>query len=66
MRPILVVLGLLVALAGSVWTLQGIGVIRGSFMSNNPTWVGIGAVTVVVGVGLVAFGLWPRSTVKKA
>ena len=65
MRRILVVLGLLVALAGAVWTLQGIGVIAGSFMSNNSTWVGIGAVTVVIGVAVMVLGFQPRSAAKK-
>ncbi len=51
------IIGLLAILAGAVWTLQGVGVIPGSFMSSNMTWVIIGLVTVVVGLGLVA---WSR------
>src|SRR5207245_1761955 len=47
MRIILVVLGVLVALAGAVWALQGAGFILGSFMSNDPTWIWIGAVTAL-------------------
>lgn len=57
MRVIVVILGVLVALAGTVWVLQGVGVIMGSFMSNNPTWVWIGGVTALVGVVLMALGL---------
>lgn len=49
--------GLLAILAGTVWTLQGVGVVPGSFMSSNLTWVVIGLVLVVIGVGLVA---WSR------
>ena len=56
MRLILVLLGALIALAGTVWALQGVGVILGSFMSNNPSWIWIGAGTALVGLGLVAFG----------
>jgi len=57
MRIVLVVLGVLVSLAGAVWTLQGAGFILGSFMSNDPTWIWIGAVTAVVGLGILAFGI---------
>jgi hypothetical protein len=51
------IVGLLTILAGTVWTLQGAGVIPGSFMSSNLAWVIIGLVTVVVGLGVVA---WSR------
>ena len=57
MRVVLVVLGVLVFLAGAVWTLQGAGFILGSFMSNDPTWIWIGATTVLVGLGILAFGI---------
>ena len=57
MRTFGLIVGVLAILAGAVWTLQGIGVIPGSFMSSNTTWVVIGLVTAVVGVGLVA---WSR------
>jgi len=57
MRLLPVVLGILIALAGIVWTLQGIGVLLGSFMSNDSTWIFIGGVTAAAGFVLVAFGL---------
>ena len=57
MRIIAVVFGVLIKLAGIVWGLQGLGVIPGSFMSNNPSWIWIGGATALVGVALVAFGL---------
>ena len=56
MRTIVVVFGVLIVLAGIVWALQGIGVIPGSFMSNNPTWIWIGAGTALFGAALAAFG----------
>jgi hypothetical protein len=56
MRPIVIVLGVLIILAGIVWTLQGLGVILGSFMSNNPTWIWIGAATVLFGAAIIVFG----------
>ncbi len=57
MRMIAVIFGVLITLAGVVWAFQGIGVIPGSFMSNNPPWVWIGAATALFGVALVAFGI---------
>jgi hypothetical protein len=41
-------------LAGAVWMLQGLGILTagGSFMIGDPTWVVIGAATVVLGAGI--------------
>jgi divalent metal cation (Fe/Co/Zn/Cd) transporter len=62
-RVVAVVLGILIALAGSVWALQGVGLILGSFMSNDPLWIWIGAGTAIAGLALFYFGL--RSTPAK-
>ncbi len=66
MRLVLVVFGILFLLAGLVWALQGIGLLQGSFMSNNPTWVWIGGITALVGFGIVVLGLTTRVATKKA
>lgn len=66
MRIALVFLGALVALAGTAWTLQGVGLIPGSFMSNNPTWIGIGVATAIVGLALTVFGVRSGPATKKA
>lgn len=47
------VAGLLLILIGGVWTLQGFGVIGGSFMTGSTTWLVIGMVLVVLGVVLI-------------
>lgn len=65
MRFIVVVIGILIALAGAVWALQGVGVILGSSMSNDATWIWIGAATAVIGLGLAAFGLRSGANAKK-
>ena len=57
MRTGSLIIGVLAILAGSVWTLQGVGVLPGSFMSSNPTWVVIGLATALVGLALV---MWSR------
>lgn len=45
----------LIALAiGALWSLQGVGVVGGSFMTGQSQWLYIGLVTMLVGlVGLV-------------
>jgi hypothetical protein len=47
------IVGAILVLLGGVWFFQGIGVIGGSFMTNNSTWVLIGAIVVIVGVALI-------------
>ena len=66
MRIILIVLGVLVSLAGAVWALQGAGFLLGSFMSNNPTWLWIGVITALVGIGVLGLGIWSGRTAKHA
>jgi hypothetical protein len=50
MRIMLNVLGILLVLMGSVWFLQGIGVLPGSFMSGQTRWAVNGGIAFVVGV----------------
>ena len=54
MKTTLNVLGVLLALIGFVWFLQGIGVLPGSFMSGEPKWAVYGGIAVIVGVGLLS------------
>lgn len=55
--------GVIVALFGLIWALQGFGVLQGSPMSNTTTWSVIGPITVVVGVVIAAFS-WRRLSSK--
>jgi hypothetical protein len=56
-----VVLGVLLALAGLVWSLQGFNVMGGSAMSGKTMWAVIGPIVVVVGLVLVVLGgRWVR------
>jgi hypothetical protein len=59
-RALLVVLGALIAIAGIVWTMQGLGYVTGSFMTGATLWAVIGPVTAVAGLALIAFGLLRR------
>ncbi len=55
MKIALNVVAVLFILAGGVWFLQGINVLGGSVMSGETQWVVIGAVVVLVGIGLLVF-----------
>lgn len=56
----LVVVGIVVALFGLLFTLQGVGVLAGSAMSNTMFWSVAGPVIVLVGLVVVGLGLRPR------
>lgn len=53
MRIVLIVVGLVVAFFGSIWALQGFGVLGGSPMSNTTTWSIIGPIVALIGVAIV-------------
>jgi hypothetical protein len=54
---VLIVFGALAALAGAVWTLQGLGYIGGSFMSGATLWAVIGPIVVLVGLAIIVLAL---------
>ena len=57
---VLVVTGLAGALAGLVWTLQGLGYVGGSFMSGATVWAVIGPIVALAGLALIMLGLRSR------
>ena len=44
------IIGVVLVLVGGLWTLQGLGVVGGSFMTGSTAWLVIGLVTVVMGL----------------
>jgi hypothetical protein len=50
-----VVFGVLLVLLGAVWIGQGLGYIKGSFMTGAMQWFWIGLACAVVGAGLLAY-----------
>jgi len=47
------IFGVVLLLVGGLWTLQGFGIVGGSFMTGSTTWLIIGLVAVVVGLVLL-------------
>ncbi len=59
MRGVATALGVLLILAGTLWALQGAGVVAwpaDSFMLRQKSWVTYGIGTALVGVALIALG----------
>jgi hypothetical protein len=57
MRGALSILGFLLVLVGALFVGQGTNVIHGSAMSGHGGYAGLGAVLLVIGLGLL---IWPR------
>jgi hypothetical protein len=57
MRVVATGLGVLLVLAGIVWLLQGLNVLPGSFMTGQSFWAFVGVVCLVLGGGLLFWGL---------
>ncbi|MGB8501538.1 hypothetical protein [Mycobacterium sp.] len=60
MRGAIVVVGVLVALAGLVFALQGFGALSGSPMSNTTTWSVLGPIIALIGISMALAGLRGR------
>jgi len=60
-RQLAIVVGAIMVIFGGLWTLQGLGYVGGSFMSDSPTWTIIGSVVAGLGVALVIVGLQRRA-----
>jgi len=57
MRIAIAVIGVLVALSGLLFTLQGFGAVSGSPMSNTTTWSILGPIIALIGIA-IAFAGW--------
>lgn len=67
LQKVLIVVGGFAIVLGGIWIGQGSGVLPGSFMTGDRTWLGIGLVVACVGAVLVYVALqrprpnWRRS-----
>ena len=56
-KPVLITVGVIVAILGAVFTFQGLGFIGGSAMTGSALWAVLGPIIAVVGIALVVVGL---------
>ncbi|KUI38308.1 hypothetical protein [Mycobacterium sp. GA-2829] len=56
MRIVLVVVGVVVALFGLLFALQGFGAVAGSPMTGTTTWSILGPIIAIVGIGIAVLG----------
>jgi hypothetical protein len=63
MRWFWLVLGVLAVIIGSVWTLQGLNVLRGSAMSGHTVFAVVGPLVGLIGLVLVGVGARRRAPV---
>jgi membrane protein implicated in regulation of membrane protease activity len=47
------IIGGALVIAGAVWIVQGVGVLKGSFMTGQRFWTWMGAAAVAVGLVLI-------------
>jgi hypothetical protein len=59
-KILLTIIGVLLVVTGGVWTLQGVGYIKGSFMTGTTTWSVVGPIVVIIGLAMAATGLRRR------
>ena len=57
MRIVVIAIGVFVALSGLLFTLQGLGAVSGSPMSNTTTWSVAGPIIALIGIA-IAFAGW--------
>jgi uncharacterized membrane protein HdeD (DUF308 family) len=46
-------------IVGGVWFMQGIGVLKGSFMTGQTFWTVIGVILIVAGLRMIMRGVRP-------
>ncbi len=55
MKRSLNIFGIILLLLGLLWTLQGVGLVGGSFMTGQTQWIVIGLITMLVGAVVMAW-----------
>lgn len=54
------ILGVVLCAVGAVWIAQGSGAVHGSMMTGHSQYAGLGALLVVIGVGLLVWAWMVR------
>ena len=60
MRIALNVVGAVLVFFGSVWILQGVNLLPGSFMSGQMRWAVRGGIAAIAGIALLLWANWKR------
>lgn len=55
MKIVWTIIGVLLFLMGALWTLQGINILRGAFMSGRILYAVLGLILVAAGIIMVVF-----------
>ena len=58
--PVLVIVGVILAVMGAIFTLQGLGFLGGSPMTGSTLWALLGPIIALLGIVLVVYGLRSR------
>jgi hypothetical protein len=56
-RRVYSVVGVIIAVFGLIWLLQGAGILSGSVMTGSEFWEIVGAITFIVGLVIVPYSL---------
>ena len=59
-RTTLLILGAALIITGTIWIFQGIGILKGSFMTGQAFWAWMGLIAVMVGLPLLVRGISRR------
>jgi len=59
-RVPLVLAAVLLDIVGIVWILQGVGILKGSFMTDSAFWAWMGGLCVAAAIPLLVLGLRRR------
>jgi len=59
MKAVLLIVAGVLIVFGTIFTLQGVGLVGGSAMTGNPTWAVIGPILVAIGL-VLGFWTWRR------
>ena len=56
-KSVLVTVGVVIAVLGAIFTLQGLGFIGGSAMTGSTLWAVLGPIIAVAGIAIAVFGM---------
>ena len=62
---LLIVVGIVIAIVGVFWALQGFGAVGGGAMSGSSTFKVVGPLVALVGLAVVALGVRRRGSVSR-